>query len=157
MVKLVRKTRLIKPGLQLKLVAMFLAISVLAVLLQSLLMSRSLNKELGDEVAMFGFLRENLLATLAVLVPATVLIGTILTFRIAGPLYRFERFLEEVERGEMPTDCRIRQRDELRELCGLLNRVTRPLRTLEPHERNGGSDVEDAPSLIARSERGAEV
>lgn len=153
-----RHRKLVQPRLQLKIVGMFLALSIAAVVLQSLLLSRSLRAAFADDpAAMYALLRGNLLSTLAVLVPATLLVGTILTHRLAGPLFRFERFLEAVERGECPDDCRIRRRDELQGLCRLLNRVTAPLRVAHPRPGTptGAADPEAVRGVLPERNAGA--
>ncbi len=146
-----RRKKLVNPSLQLKIVFMFLVISVLAVGIQSVLMSHSLTAFAeGDSERVFALLRENLLVTLAALLPATLIVGAITTFRIAGPLYRFERFLESIERGENPPDCVLRRGDDLKDFCATLNRVTRPLRTSEIAEATPRKehDAESADSLL---------
>ena len=65
----------------------------------------------------------------ALLVPASIVIGALVTKRIAGPLHRFEQYLEDVVAGEAKGPCEIRADDELQELCQLINRVTKDART----------------------------
>ncbi len=134
-----RRIKLIQPRLQLRLILSFFAISLLALLLQLLLFVCSL-AELASDLQVEGpILLERItpqvvsifLFTIGLLVPLTLIVGTLLTFRIAGPLYHFEKFLGEVIRGEKPEDCRLRQGDQLVELCDLLNRATAPLRARE--------------------------
>ena len=139
MVRHQRRIKLIQPRLQLRLILSFFAISLLALLLQLLLFVCSL-AELASDLQVEGpILLERItphvvsifLFTIGLLVPLTLIVGTLLTFRIAGPLYHFEKFLGEVIRGEKPADCRLRQGDQLVELCDLLNRATAPLRARE--------------------------
>ncbi len=134
-----RRIKLIQPRLQLRLILSFFAISLLALLLQLLLFVCSL-AELASDLQVEGpILLERItpqvvsifLFTIGLLVPLTLIVGTLLTFRIAGPLYHFEKVLGEVIRGEKPEDCRLRQGDQLVELCDLLNRATAPLRARE--------------------------
>ena len=150
-----RKKKLIKSGLQLKLVSAFLAMAVVASLFQVLLLNSSLlsmTEDVGvqaSEVVMTRFpalLMRNLLITLAVLVPFMFVFGVLITHRIAGPVYKFERYLEGVARGDEQGDCHIRKRDELHELCGRLNAAIRFLK-----ERNVGSvdTDESAPADAA--------
>ncbi|HVS17315.1 MAG TPA: hypothetical protein VMT18_01855 [Planctomycetota bacterium] len=56
-----------------------------------------------------------------VLLPLTAGLGVLLTFRWAGPLYRMHVHLGAVVEGSAQGPCRIREGDELQELCGLLN------------------------------------
>lgn len=51
-----------------------------------------------------------------------VIIAMFLTHRFAGPLYRFERSLDEMIRGNLGFEIRLRQRDEGKEVAGMINR-----------------------------------
>jgi hypothetical protein len=75
-------------------------------------------------------LLEVLLFSFAVLLPSVLAIGVLLTFRVAGPIYRFERYLEDVAAGRDTGPCRIREGDQLQELCDRINAAleARPLR-----------------------------
>lgn len=131
-----RRNKLIRPRLQLKLVTVFAGIAVLALLLQCLLFYRTMTamavhlphdglivmSEVNDQLGHILFL------SLGLLLPATFWIGILVTFRIAGPVYRLENYLQQVARGERPEDCRLRKGDELAELCVAVNQATRPLR-----------------------------
>lgn len=66
--------------------------------------------------------------SLAILVPVTFVFGILLTFRVAGPIYRFEQYLRSVAKGEQIGPCKIRQGDELQPLCDAINEATEPLR-----------------------------
>ena len=76
------------------------------------------------------------------MLPITATVGILATFRIAGPLNRIEAFLTEVRDGSKPADCIIREGDELRELCDLVNEVTAGLR--EPGVDPAASEREAA-------------
>ena len=132
-----RRIKLIRPRLQLKLVATFAAIALLALLLQFLLFSSALSAvaaELPSDgprllSSINGILASTLAISLCVFLPLCLHVGVLVTHRIAGPIHRFETFLEQVARGEQPEDIRLRKGDELLELCGWINRATEPLRT----------------------------
>jgi hypothetical protein len=79
---------------------------------------------------------EILLVSFGMLLPLTIAVGILVTFRIAGPVYRFETFLKAVLRGEESGECRIRKGDEFQELCQLLNEATAAQR-----ERNARTGV----------------
>jgi len=124
-----RKNRLPKPSLQLRLVGGFAGVASLALLAQSVYLG-SLLLRLANELPTDGdilaqtastLIGQALLVSFFALLPATLLIGVHLTFRTAGPIYRFERHLEQVAAGEDPGPCRIRKDDDLQELCCLLN------------------------------------
>ena len=131
-----RRIKLIKPGLQLKITAMFLGVSVTSLLLQYLLFSSQLANAattMPDGGAVLLALMPDLLIqvlfmSFAFLFPVMLCIGILATFRIAGPIYRFERYLESVARGEEVGPCRIRRGDELWDLCDKINEATAALR-----------------------------
>lgn len=127
-----RRIKLIKPLLQLKFVGVFAGISALGFLLQSLHVGLRLS-ELAASVPEGGsYLMavmpelpiEILLVSFGMLLPLTIAVGILVTFRIAGPVYRFETYLKAVLRGEEVGPCRIRKGDEFQELCELINEVT---------------------------------
>ena len=131
-----RRITLIQPRFQLKLTLSFLGVCVLALTLQFLLFTSALTR-LALELPHDGpLLLESvpkyslviLGISFLVLMPMTLFAGILFTFRIAGPLYRFEMFLRAIIRGERPQSCRIRKGDELQEFCVLLNQATAPLR-----------------------------
>ncbi|MEX1023875.1 MAG: hypothetical protein WD226_02255 [Planctomycetota bacterium] len=135
-VKYKRRIKIIKPRLQLKLVGIFVGISALGFLLQSLIVGLRLAEtamSLPDDGGMLmGLLPrlpiEILVFSFGMVLPLTFAVGVVATHRIAGPVYRFEQYLESVKRGEQLDPCRLRKTDELQELCQLINEVTEPLR-----------------------------
>ena len=62
--------------------------------------------------------------SLAIVLPAVISVGILLTFRIAGPIYRFEEYLKAVARGENVGPCKIRKGDQLQPLCDAINAAT---------------------------------
>jgi methyl-accepting chemotaxis protein len=50
-----------------------------------------------------------------------VLASVFLTHRFAGPVYRFEKSLEEMMKGNFDVDIRLRAKDEAKELAQMLN------------------------------------
>ena len=77
---------------------------------------------------------EILLVSFGMLLPLTIAVGILVTFRIAGPVYRFEKYLKQVIDGEEVGPCRIRDGDEFQELCELINQATAPLREARTSE-----------------------
>jgi hypothetical protein len=131
-----RKKKLIEPRLQLKFALVFFATASIAVLVQAAMLTKTLvdmaakmpydgSKVMADLPSLLTF---NLLVTFSILVPLALGIGILGMFRVAGPIYRFRMFLNQVIAGEKPADFRLRKGDELHELCALLNEATAPLR-----------------------------
>ena len=152
-----RRKKLIKPGIQLRLVFSFVGLSVMGLTLQFLLLgSRMTNSaaalnggggDLADEIP--AMLLETFGISLAILVPVTFVFGILLTFRLAGPIYRFEQYLKSVARGEQIGPCKIRKGDELQFLCDAINEATEPLRLRR--EAPQSRDEEQAPAPLAEA------
>ncbi|MDO8603138.1 MAG: hypothetical protein Q7O04_04765 [Candidatus Omnitrophota bacterium] len=47
-----------------------------------------------------------------------------MTHRIAGPMYRFEKYISEIGSGKLYCDLKIRQKDQLQNMVGALNKMT---------------------------------
>lgn len=126
-----RRIKLIKPRLQLKLIGVFAGLSALSFLLQVLVVGRRLAEItvlLPNDGPLLhtltpGLLTDVLIFSFGLLLPLTCAVGVLVTFRIAGPVYRFEQYLGQVERGEAQGPCRIRKGDELQDLCDQINRT----------------------------------
>jgi len=131
-----RKRKLIKPQLQLRLTGVFVGLTALSLLLQFVLFTNVLHQfalDLPNDGpiildALNGITFKVLTASFLVFLPLTLSVGVLCTFRIAGPVYRFEQFLSAVVRGERPVDFHLRKGDQLTELAALINDATRPLR-----------------------------
>lgn len=156
-----RKKKLIKPRLQLRLTGIFVGLTALSLLLQFVLFTNILHETaIGlpndgpivlDEINRIT--THVLVASFLVFLPLTLSVGVLCTFRLAGPLYRFEQFLGAVIRGERPRDFKLRKGDQLMELAALINDATRPLRSEVQH---AGRDASvDAPSAPLPSEAAA--
>lgn len=124
-----RRVRLIQPKLQLRLILVFLGLSILGLVLQVSLFTMSVT-ELASELPSDGSLVLErtpslvlvaLGVTLSAVLPLVFFVGVLVTFRIAGPLYRFQKHFEALARGEDPGPCRIRRGDDLQELCATIN------------------------------------
>lgn len=158
-----RRRKLIKPRFQLKVALSGLGIAVVSVFVLVIIMNSAIvefaDKGWIDARALrnewVGILVSKLLLALALLVPMTLALGVVLTHRIAGPLYRFELFLNAVMRGEHPGECHLRNGDELLELCELLNKVTEPLRNGSvplPKMDDDDGDDESAVEVVTAAE-----
>lgn len=143
-----RKFRLLRPALQLRLMAAFGSIGLLALGLQFLLFYRAVGEaslEMGSaDAAVIEELSTQLLiglfASVAILLPLVLAIGTSIVLRFVGPIYRFETWIGQVLRGEDPGPCRLRKGDDLVELCALIDTLGAQRRAANAN----GSDEEPA-------------
>lgn len=138
-----RRIKLIKPKLQLKLVGVFVGISALGFLLQALHVGLRLS-ELSSVLPEGGshlislipeLPLEILTVSFGMLLPFTIAVGILITFRIAGPVYRFESYLRAVIDGKETRPCTIRKGDEFGELCELINEATADMRAEKSQEK----------------------
>jgi methyl-accepting chemotaxis protein len=51
-----------------------------------------------------------------------------MTHRIAGPMYRFEKYINEIGSGKLYSDLKIRQKDQFQNMAGVLNKMTSDLK-----------------------------
>jgi hypothetical protein len=134
-----RRIKLIQPRLQLKLVFVFLSMAASSMLLQFILFTGAVT-DVASRLPSDGLvlveemprlLYRTLLVSFGLFLPMMFFVGVLVTFRFAGPVYRFKMYLKEVIRGEKPADCRLREGDELQDLCVLINQATEPLRRVD--------------------------
>ena len=138
-----RTKKLVDSRFQLKLASYFVGIVLVALLLQFVLFASAVSgtaaafSEVSD--GLYSEFRDDLFRSLlfsvVVVLPLTLGVGVLVTFRVAGPIHRFGAFLRQVADGEAPIDCKLREGDELQELCELLNTATAPLRRAADGER----------------------
>ena len=127
MTKYKRRIKLIRPRLQLKLTGWFLSVTVIGLLLQYMLFGYFLTQlalqlpgQGGYLVAQAdGMLLKALGLTAVLVLPLTVAVGILVTFRVAGPVYRFEQHLGSLARGEDPGTCSIRKGDVVMDRTGI--------------------------------------
>ncbi len=58
---------------------------------------------------------------------ASSIIVLLMTHRVAGPLYRFEKQAQKIGSGEISSDLKIRKKDQFQNLVGAFNRMTQDL------------------------------
>jgi len=134
-----RKKKLIEPRIQIRIALLHLTTSMLAALVQAVVVSYLLMRiadglpndgmELKSELP--DILGSSLLVTVLLLVPLTMIVGISSSHRVVGPLYRFREYLTQLRAGQKPAPCKIRENDELQDFCELMNTVTEPLRRTE--------------------------
>tara|TARA_R110002072_G_scaffold223725_3_gene380782 strand:+ start:5434 stop:5877 length:444 start_codon:yes stop_codon:yes gene_type:complete len=125
--KFKRSKKLVNSGLQLRLIGAFGGVAAMACMFQVYLVHSTLMPVISasdgppDTAELYGVLISNVVLTFAVLFPLMLVVGILITHRVAGPIYRFEQHLGAIARGENPGVCRIRKGDELQSLCTAIN------------------------------------
>ncbi len=154
-----RKKKLINKSLQLKMVAVFGIVGCTCALFQVVLVNFSLLEIArnatsgGDEIlkAARGMMLENVLWTFFAMLPLMTCVGIIVTHRVAGPAYRMTEHCKSIAAGGEIGPCKIRDGDELQEMCAALNSMIERLApSAADTEAEGTSwELEDQPTLIA--------
>lgn len=88
--------------------------------------SRLVVKSTADYI-LPGLLLGGCIVTILIVL-ATVVVIILMTHRIAGPMYRFEKHAEKVGSGELCSDLKIRKKDQFQDLLVTFNRMTHDLR-----------------------------
>ncbi|MFA6355760.1 MAG: HAMP domain-containing protein [Candidatus Omnitrophota bacterium] len=78
---------------------------------------------------------------------ATIAVVLFISHRIAGPLYRLEKSLEDIAGGDLTTDVHLRQADEIKALAAALNNTVKSIR--EPLSASKAKAVELEAELSA--------
>ncbi len=126
-----RRNKLPKPRFQLKLAGTFMALVAMSLFVQTLVCGAqfaALSGQIdGSETELISalptLLGKSLLYGSLLIIPALGIMAIYVTFRMAGPIYRFEMHLRAVIAGEEPGACKIRESDYHHELCGLINKA----------------------------------
>jgi len=68
------------------------------------------------------------LVILGLITLATIVIILIISHKLAGPLFRFEKELKEIGKGNLTTVISLRKKDQIADLADSLNNMTDSLR-----------------------------
>jgi methyl-accepting chemotaxis protein len=74
-----------------------------------------------------GLLFGGLIVAIFTALAASVVV-MLMTHRIAGPMYRFEKYINEIGSGRLYSDLKIRKKDQFQNMAGSLNRMTQDLK-----------------------------
>lgn len=77
----------------------------------------------GRLVSIVNIVNFRILLSIILVSPLVALIGVFLSHRIAGPIYRIERFLGSMAAGDLSERITLRKYDELTTLAGGINRL----------------------------------
>lgn len=150
MAKYKRRKKLINPRLQLWMTSVFLGLTALSLLMQlmlfMLLMSQVALTLPNDGDFMWDQINERLYfvigVSFAVFLPLTLLVGILTTFRVAGPVFVFHRFLANIRAGNDPGVLRLRNGDKLNDLADALNETYAVIRARELDRDRADDDSE---------------
>lgn len=156
-----RKNYFVKKGFQMNFLLRFLVLLILeSILIAGLLMFVSgdtittgyVNSILKIESTPYFFMVPFILITAIVMVGigmAGMVVFILLSHRIAGPLYRFEKMLGQVEGGDLTTRISLRKTDQLVELKNSLNVF---INSLDGRMGKIKRILEEAKTLLSKKE-----
>ncbi len=78
---------------------------------------------------------------------ATIIMTLFISHKIAGPLYRLDKDVQEITAGNLRVIFRLRTGDELKPLVGSMNDMTNTLRTRIAEAKNGLEGLESYSGL----------
>lgn len=143
--KYARKRYLVLKGFQLKYVGSILLFMFAIALLSGYTVYYTTWILLGERLAgvypqgrlVYILQRANIVLLLRILfiTPLVALIGLMLSHRIAGPMYRIERFLREIPEGNYSQRIYLRKRDSLKPLADGINNMLTQLENQRDKER----------------------
>ncbi len=135
-----RRNYFIKKGFQAKFILKFCLLVILACALMSglayLLSSKTATTSFENLRLIVKSTSDFILPTLILssliaiifISTATIIVVLFISHRIAGPLYRLEKSLVEIGKGNLAVDVRLRKTDEIKALAASVNNMIRNLR-----------------------------
>jgi|GEM_PF-1859385 methyl-accepting chemotaxis protein len=133
-------TQPIKPDFQIKFILKFSIIMFIAFLVASLLLYLLINEKIDVSYFYSLYFLQQLNRNLAkyllysfffqlILITITTIIITLFSsHKIAGPLFRLERIIEQITRGEIPKEVRIRAKDQIKSFANSMDNLVKEIR-----------------------------
>ena len=132
-----RKRFLIKRGLQLRYIGLIFALAVLASIVTGYTVFATGWTLLGAKLAsvypqgrlIYVFKAANiaLIRNLLLISPLIFILGVLFSHKIAGPVYRIEKSLYEISKGNLALKIKLRSGDELWDMANIINDMTEAL------------------------------
>ncbi|MBU4343127.1 MAG: methyl-accepting chemotaxis protein [Candidatus Omnitrophica bacterium] len=132
-----RKRFLIKRGLQFRYIGMIFALAVLASIVTGYTVFATGWTLLGAKLAsvypqgrlIYVFKAANiaLIKNLLLISPLIFILGVLFSHKIAGPVYRIEKSLYEISKGNLALKIKLRSGDELWDMANIINDMTEAL------------------------------
>jgi len=159
-----RKTYLIQKMLQAKFIIAFLLLVIIGSIISGIIFYLKANTYLGYH---YGMAHLKIEKTGEILQPAllisygigvvligiaTIILTIIISHKVAGPLYRFERSAEEIGKGNLTLETRVREKDQAKEVADALSRMTIELRKklieIDSHSKDIKYAVDELNSMV---------
>ena len=96
----------------------------------------------GRLVSTVNMINIRIMVSILLVSPLVALIGIYLSHKIAGPIFRMERFMSDMASGNFTGKLVLREGDELLMLADGINRLTESMKTTMINEKSGLEKVE---------------
>ena len=146
-----RKQYIVARKFQLKYIGLILILVFLTAILCSYVVYYTLMLLMGDKLAnvypqgrlvsIINTVNIRLLLSLVFIAPLIVVIGIFASHKIAGPIYRIEKYLAAMAGGDFSEPITLRKNDELISLANGINRVTDSIKVMVKEERKHLDDA----------------
>ena len=160
-----RKRYLIEKGFQMRFILKFCGLVVLGCLLFGVIVyffstrtvttsfenSRLTIKTTADFILPILIYGAIIVATLISIVCAVMLL--LISHKIAGPLYRLQRYAKAIGSGDIPIDFHVRKKDEVQSVAREFNEMLQNLRSGISEIKRGSKDLDGPVSELKRSVR----
>lgn len=151
-----RKTTLINKDLQLKIAGLFALVMILGIILSNclfytVLLHRGEVTEGSWQNYVQPIIYTNVLSSIVVTVLA-VYMTVFISHRIAGPMFRFSKLMEQVGNGDLNVNTNLRKKDELVAFGAGLAKMAENLKTHINEVKTALADVEKAAGPNPSSE-----
>lgn len=87
-------------------------------------------------VPLLNMVNYRIIINILLLIPVVVFISMYLSHKIAGPIYRLERYLTDMAAGQLVAHVKLRKGDEFGSLAAKINDVTDSLRATITNQRS---------------------
>ena len=92
------------------------------------------------------------LITLILITVGTIVVTLFISHKIAGPLFRFEKELKRIAEGDLTTNIRLREKDQISDVAESLNRAVSALREKILIIQSDVEHLLESPSEQSKSE-----
>ena len=135
-----RRKYFIQRMFQTKFILLFLLLVILSSITSGIVLYQRTNMDLGyrygeahsklkktGEILLPNVLLGNIIAVV-VIGAASVVLTLLISHKVAGPLYRFEKNTEQIAQGDLTVITKLRQSDQIQGLAGSFTKMTVELR-----------------------------
>ncbi len=126
-----RRTFLVKKGMQFRYIGIVFALALIVSIVTGYTVFATIWSFLGEKLSsvypqgrvvyMYKVVNMTLMRNFFLLSPFIFILTLLFSHRIAGPIYRIEKSLGEVAKGNLALKIRLRKGDELQDLAAVIN------------------------------------